>query len=84
MRFFERTELAADAQPAGTLGDAQVQLTRLPVLPSRVWVTGEVLGHDRSPWPLLPLATLCRPARLDRRAPCLEVYDWRLPYLPRP
>jgi hypothetical protein len=81
IRFFEMTELAAMAHPAGTLGDAQVGLTRLDVLPSRVWVTSEVLGRDQSRWPLVPVATLCRPARLDRRAPCLDVVEWKLPYL---
>ena len=81
VRFFEPTELARVAFPAGTLGDAQVGLTRLDALPARVWVTGEVLGRDQSRWPLVPVATMCRPPRIDRRAPCLDVYEWRLPYL---
>lgn len=81
VRFFETTELASHAFPAGSLGDVQVRLTRLDSLPSRVWVTSEVEGRDGSPWPLEHLATLCRPPRIDRRAPCLEVYSWKLPYL---
>jgi hypothetical protein len=81
VRFFETTELAPHAFAAGSLGDVQVRLTRVDALPTRVWVTSEV-GREESPWPLAPVAKLCRPARLDRRAPCLDVFAWRLPYLP--
>jgi hypothetical protein len=66
---------------AGTLGDVQARLGRLDALPSRVWVTSEVDGLAGSPWPLERVATLCRPPRIERRAPCLEVYAWKLPYL---
>jgi len=61
----------------------QVRLTRLDALPSRVWVTSEVTGLAASPWPVERLATLCRPPRIDRRAPCLDVYEWKVPYLTR-
>ena len=81
VRFFEGTELEDHAFPAGSLGDAQVRLTRLPSLPVRLWVTGEV-PFETTRWPLERVATLCRPERLDRRAPCLDVYRWRVPYLP--
>jgi hypothetical protein len=81
VRFFENTEMADRAAPAGSLGDVQIRLTRLDRLPSQVWVTGEVEGRDSSSWPLEPVATLCRPPRLDRRAPCLGVWSWKLPYL---
>jgi len=81
VRFFDTTELAPQAFAAGSLGDVQVRLTRLDALPARVWVTSEV-GRETSPWPLAKVATLCRPARLDRRAPCIDVFEWRLPYLP--
>jgi hypothetical protein len=81
VRFFENTEMADRAAPAGSLGDVQVRLTRLDRLPSRVWVTSEIEGRDSSPWPLEPVATLCRPPRVDRRSPCLGVWSWRLSYL---
>jgi hypothetical protein len=87
VRFFETTELAGRAFPAGSLGDVQIRLTRLDALPSHVWVTSEVDGarmpdeRRASPWPLEPVATLCRPPRIDRRAPCIDVYEWKLPYL---
>jgi hypothetical protein len=84
VRFFETSDLASRAFAAGTLGDVQVRLTHLDVLPEQVWVTDEVDGRDASPWPLVPVATLCRPPRVDRRAPCLRVFEWRLPYLPKP
>ena len=61
---------------AGSLGDAQLALGRLPSLPSRVLVTSEL--EDVAPTrDLVHAATLCRPPRIDRRAPCLDVYDWR-------
>jgi hypothetical protein len=82
IRFFEGTELSGQALPAGSLGDVQVGLTRVDRLPARVWLTDEVETRGQSRWPLEPVATLCRPARLDRRAPCLEVSEWRPPFLP--
>jgi hypothetical protein len=82
IRFFEGTELAAQALPAGTLDDVQLGLTRVDRLPARVWITGEVETRNQSRWPLVLIATLCRPARIDRRAPCLDVLEWRPPFLP--
>jgi hypothetical protein len=82
VRFFEGTELAGRALPAAALGDVEVQLARLDALPARVWVTSEVerLGETRAPF--VRVATLCRPPRIDRRARCIDVDEWRLPYLP--
>lgn len=82
IRFFEGTELAANALPAASLGDVQVRLSRLDHLPARVWVTSELEPGNQSRWPLVHLTTLCRPPRLDRRAPCLDVSEWRPSYLP--
>jgi hypothetical protein len=82
IRFFEGTELSGQALPAGSLGDVQVGLTRVERLPARVWLTDEVETGGQSRWPIEPLATLCRPARLDRRARCLQVSEWRPPFLP--
>lgn len=82
IRFFAGTELASQALPAGSLGDAQLGLTRVDRLPARVWVTSEVETRNQSRWPLVHVATLCRPACLDRRAPCLGVDEWRAPFLP--
>jgi hypothetical protein len=83
VRTFEGTELAGQAFPAAMLGDVQVTLSRLDRLPTRVWVTSEVDASRPSRWPLSHVATLCRPPRLDRRAPCIEVLEWRPPFLPR-
>lgn len=82
IRFFESSGLATQAFAAGSIGDVESRLTRLDRLPARVWVTSEIQGRGASRWPLVPVATLCRPSRIDRRAPCLDVYDWKLPYLP--
>lgn len=90
VRFFELGELAGRAFPAGSLGDVQLRLTRLDALPARVWVTSEVDGartpeeRRAAPWPLVQVATLCRPPRIDRRMPCIDVFDWKLPYLTAP
>jgi hypothetical protein len=84
VRFFELSDVAGVAFPAGSLGDVEVRLARLERLPPRVWVTGEVEREGDPRWPLERVATLCRPARIDRRMPCLDVDEWRLPGLPRP
>ncbi len=78
VRFFETTELASCAVTVGSLGEARMELTRLDRLPERAWVTSEVAGLDDSRGPLRPLARLCRPARLERARPCLDVYEWEL------
>jgi chromate transport protein ChrA len=82
-RFFAPTELSAHAQTAGSLGDALLGLGRADEMPERALVTSELAGLAESSFPLKHTATLCRPPRLDRRAPCLEVYDLRAPFLSR-
>ena len=83
-RFFELTELAGTAFTANALGDVQLQLSRSSQLPSRVWVTSEVERTGDPRWPLSRVATLCRPSRLGRVAPCIDVDEWKVPYLPSP
>jgi hypothetical protein len=76
-RFFElAAHPGVDAMTVGSLGDARLALGRLPSLPSRVLVTSELEGVASST-EVEKLETLCRPARIDRRAPCLDVYEWR-------
>jgi hypothetical protein len=84
VRFFEMSTLAARAFAVGTLGDVEMQLTRMDRLPSRVWVTSELAGVSHPPpaQPLSHVTTLCRPPRIDRRSPCIDVYEWKLSYLP--
>jgi hypothetical protein len=76
IRFFERSELFARALGAGTLGDVTVALSRLDELPWRVLVTDEVEEIETAP-NASKVATFCRPARADRRSPCLSVYELR-------
>jgi len=83
VRFFELTELAPHAFTAGTVGDAQLRLSRMESLPTRVWFTSEVQTRGETRWPLVHVATLCRPPRLDRRMPCLDVLEWEAPFLRR-
>lgn len=79
-RFFERTPLATRAMTVGSMGDVTVALGRVDRLPARVFVTSELEDRDASPYVLQPFATLSRPARIDRRAPTLEVFEARGPF----
>jgi hypothetical protein len=83
VRFFELTELESRAFTAGTLGDVQLRLSRMESLPSRIWITSEVQTQGETRWPLVHVATFCRPTRLDRRMPCLDVQEWQPPFLRR-
>jgi hypothetical protein len=74
-RFLESTDFAKRAASVPSLDDARLALTRLDDYPRRVLVTDELDGVASTGLPLL--TTLCRPARLDRRMPCLRVYDWK-------
>jgi hypothetical protein len=71
-RFFQPTELAAHAWTVEMMGDVAMTLTRVALLPRRILVTSEVADRDGA---ALPLVTLCRPSRIDRRRPCLDVYE---------
>jgi hypothetical protein len=83
-RFFE---LEPDPEHpgvnAGSLGDVRLALGRMRRLPSRVLVTNEIEGLAASTYPLERVATLCRPPRIERRAPCLDVFEWKAPFLRR-
>jgi hypothetical protein len=81
-RFFEPTELADRAATCSSLGEVLVVLGRMNDLPSRVFVTSELEGKTEARPPLAETATFCRPPRIDRRAQCVTLYEWRLPYLP--
>lgn len=84
-RFFDLSPSStlAGAQTVGTLGDARLALGRSPSLPARLIVTNELERLDSSGERLVPIASFCRPPRIDRRAPCIEAYDWVPPFLPR-
>lgn len=75
-RFFDSTSLAGRASSAPSLDDARLGLTRLDVFPRRILVTSEVEGVEAAHLPVV--GTFCRPPRLDRRAPCLLLYDWAI------
>jgi hypothetical protein len=83
VRFFELTELAPRAHAVGSLGDGVVALGRADSLPDRALVTSEVDGLGDPSEHVEPLAVLCRPPRIDRRAPCLTIYQWRPSFLRR-
>jgi hypothetical protein len=74
VRFFEGTELAAQALGAETLGDISMGLARARVFPERAFMTSEIAERERPPtatW----VRAFCRPARLDRKHPCLDLFE---------
>lgn len=75
MRTFEGTELESRAATVSSLGEARLVLVRRSGMPSRTLVTDEIASPTRDG--VTPLASWCRPERLDRRAPCLTVYEWK-------
>jgi hypothetical protein len=82
MRFFEGTDVAAQANTVGGIGDALLAIERMDSLPAHVFVTSELTDLGDSPYPLLPLVALTRPARVERKAPILVVYEVLAPLLP--
>jgi hypothetical protein len=82
-RFFDLSPSPLHAQTVGTLGDARLAIGRSPSIPDRLIVTNELERLDSSGERLLPIASFCRPPRIDRRAPCIEAYDWVPSFLPR-
>jgi hypothetical protein len=74
-RFFDLTAFPSSAHTVESMGDVEMTLTRLGRPPSRVFVTSEVSDLDLSPIPLTRVATFCRPPRIDRKHPCLDLYE---------
>jgi hypothetical protein len=73
-RFLDGTEWQRSVHPAATMGDALLAMSRLDVSPARVFVTSELTGLADAPGRATEVATFCRPERLDRRMPCLNLY----------
>src|SRR5262249_39020341 len=68
IRFFGG---AKNAAVIASTDEVRLALGRLDDYPKKLFVTSEVEGASG-----LPIATtLCRPPRIDRRTPCLVVYD---------
>jgi hypothetical protein len=76
-RYFEATELAKQAAAPGTADDIPLALTRLDVYPHRLLIASDLPGAAERGLPAV--ATFCRPPRIDRRAPCITLYEWPLP-----
>lgn len=74
-RFFALSPTPDRGRTVASLGDVRLAIGRMPRPPARVLVTDELAGLDRTSLPLVPHATHCRPERLDRRRPCLVVYE---------
>jgi hypothetical protein len=87
VRFFEGTELASSARGAESMADVGLALGRVRVVPPQLFVTTEVA--DTEP-PLVPpssvksVVTFCRPPRLDRKRPCVNLVEIDRAKLPIP
>jgi hypothetical protein len=78
IRFFQSTELASRTWTVESMGDVEMTLTRVNGPPARILVTSEVADRGVSSaavQPVSSVATFCRPPRIDRKAPCLDVYS---------
>ncbi len=73
-RFLEESEWRTHLHPAATLGDAVLALGHMDRLPDRLLVTSELAGTEDRGAPVTNIATFCRPERVDRRLPCLDLY----------
>jgi hypothetical protein len=71
IRFVEYVGLGARAGGAATLGDVALDVARRSPRPARVFATNEVAGASDGAF----VVELCRAPRIDRRAPCVRVYD---------
>jgi hypothetical protein len=70
-RFLEYAGLGSSSGGASTLGDVTLAVARRSPRPAHVYATTEISGADSGTL----AAELCRPPRIDRRAPCLRIYD---------
>ncbi len=74
-RFLDGTEWQANVHAGGSLGDALLAVARMDRLPRSVLVTSELAGLDAAPsTAVVRVASFCRPERLDRRLPCMDLY----------
>jgi hypothetical protein len=76
-RFFQLVkDPRAHAETVPATGDAELAMGRLDSLPKRVLVTSELADLDAVRAQLTPFGLFCRPERIERRAPCLRVFEW--------
>jgi hypothetical protein len=73
-RFLDGTPWQERTHTAATIGDVTLALSRMPLM-DHALVTSEIGRLEESPVPLAHVATFCRPERLDRRLPCMDLYD---------
>jgi hypothetical protein len=78
IRFFQPTELASRAWSVESMGDVEMTLTRVNGPPARILVTSEIADRGVSSAAVelaSSVTTFCRPPRIDRKAPCIDVYS---------
>jgi len=73
-RFFDGSPALPTVHAVGSLGDAILALSRVDHPGPVTLLTSELTDLTHVLVPLVPVAHLCRPPRLDRRTPCLDVY----------
>jgi hypothetical protein len=78
-RFLELAPAGPEGVGRPSLGDVVVDLYRRDRIPPFLYVTDELEDLSRSPFPLAPAASFCRPDVLDRRVPCVTLFRLTLP-----
>jgi hypothetical protein len=74
VRFFEDTDLASCAKGAESMGDVAMALARGGPVPTRLFVTNEIT-EETPDVPIKTVAAFCRPLRLDRKSPCIDLLE---------
>jgi hypothetical protein len=74
VRFFEETDLARCAKGAESMGDVAMALARAGPIPTRLFVTNEIT-EEVPEVPIKSVAAFCRPLRLDRKSPCIDLLE---------
>jgi hypothetical protein len=74
VRFFEGMALAPRARTSESMADVGLALTHADRLPERIFITSEVADAESS-HEGRRVATFCRNPRLDRRRPCLDLFE---------
>jgi hypothetical protein len=73
IRYFDGSPLASRTRGAEFLGDVVMALHRVDKMPTRIFTTSEITEERGRRGE--KVATFCRPERLDRKRPCLELFE---------
>lgn len=78
IRFVRTTAPRVTARERAWLSEVDVDLERLDRLPAHILVTSEVEADPRRARRLVAGPIFCRDARLDRRQPCVQLFEYAI------